>query len=219
MTINHHPPDDLLADFAAGSLDEADHLVVAVHAAKCPSCQRFIGAMEHLAGAALEETAPVAMKGGTFEAIMARIDEDKFDETPVGTPAAPEPSGLPDDDLPEILRRCHFGKRRSVAPGVKLQPIILPRESKSRAFLLWSAPGTRMLEHSHTGTELTCVLKGSFSHQGGRYGPGDFDFGDGEVDHQPLVGGEEPCLCLVAMTGDLKLHGWLGRLISPFVRL
>ena len=54
------------------------------------------------------------------------------------------------------------------------------------------------LEHTHTGKELTCVLKGTFSHQGGRYGPGDFDFGDEAVDHRPIVGAEEPCLCLVA---------------------
>ncbi|WP_426610181.1 ChrR family anti-sigma-E factor [Bradyrhizobium sp. McL0616] len=215
MTINHHPPEDFLADFATGKLDEADHLAVAVHAERCASCRRFIGALEHLAGAALEDAAPMAMKAGAFEALMAEIDE-----APHATPAAVAPSApLPDDDLPEILRRCHFGKQRRVAPGVKLQPIILPGAGKSRAFLLWSAPGTRMLEHSHTGTELTCVLKGSFSHEGGRYGPGDFDFGDGEVDHQPIVGGEEPCLCLVAMTGDLRLNGWLGRLISPFVRL
>jgi hypothetical protein len=29
---------------------------------------------------------------------------------------------------------------------------------KARAFLLQSSPGTRMLEHTHTGSELTCVL-------------------------------------------------------------
>ena len=76
-----------------------------------------------------------------------------------------------------------------------------------------------MLEHTHTGTELTCVLKGSFSHQGGRYGPGDFDYGDDNMDHRPVVGDEGPCLCLVAMTGDLRMNGFFGRLISPFIRL
>ena len=76
-----------------------------------------------------------------------------------------------------------------------------------------------MLEHTHTGVELTCVLTGSFSHEGGHFGPGDFDFGDDSLDHQPLVGGEADCVCLVAMTGDLKLKGWLGRAIQPFLRL
>ena len=28
----------------------------------------------------------------------------------------------------------------------------------------------------------------------------------------------EPCLCLVAMTGDLRINGFFGRLIGPFVR-
>ena len=151
---------------------------------------------------------------------MAKIEASEAGDAPATEQTAPPHQvALLDDDLPAILRRCRFGKQRRVAPGVKLQPIILPDAGKSRAFLLWSAPGTRMLEHSHTGTELTLVLKGSFSHQGGEYRPGDFDFGDGEVDHQPVVGGDIPCLCLVAMSGDLQLHGFLGRLISPFVRL
>ena len=85
--------------------------------------------------------------------------------------------------------------------------------------MLKSGPGTLMLEHTHSGIELTCVLKGSFSHVGGRFGPGDFDFGDETLDHQPKVGGEEACLCLVAMTGDLRMNGFFGRLISPLVRL
>jgi putative transcriptional regulator len=220
MSISHHPPEELLADFATGRLDEADHLVVSVHVSQCPACRRFTGALEHLAGVALEDTAPVAMKADAFAAIMAKVDETPIAPRAETLPAQELPGDhLPDDDLPEILRRFRFGKQRRVAPGLKMQPIILPGTGESRAFLLWSAPGARMLEHSHSGTELTCVLKGSFSHEGGKYGPGDFDFGDGDVDHQPIVGPEEPCLCLVAMSGDLKLHGMLGRLISPFVRL
>jgi len=219
MAINHHPPEDLLADYAAGSLDEAGHLVISVHAAQCPHCQRFISAMEHLAGAALEDAPPVAMADDAFDAIMARIGETKAKPTAAAMPTPSPQVKLLDDDLPEALRRCQFGKQRRVAPGVKMQPIILPGAVKSRAFLLWSAPGTKMLEHSHTDTELTLVLKGSFSHEGGDYRPGDFDFGDDHVDHQPIVGGDEPCLCLVAMSGNLQMNGWFGRLISPFVRL
>ena len=217
MTINHHPPEDLLADFAAGRLDEADRLVIGVHAAQCPNCQRFIAAIEQLAGAAIEHAAPVAMADDAFATIMAAIDEPETASTQAPTSSQPVP--LLDDDLPEMLRKCQFAKSRRVAPGVKMQPIVLPGADKSRAFLLWSAPGTRMLEHSHTGTELTLVLKGSFSHQGGEYRPGDFDFGDGEVDHQPIVGGDMPCLCLVAMSGGMQMHGCLGLLIAPCVLL
>jgi putative transcriptional regulator len=216
MTITHHPPEDLLAGFAAGALDEAEHLVVAVHTSQCVRCRRLVGAIEQLAGAAIQDAAPAPMSAGTFDSVMARIDALPKAESRES--AVPQVNQA-DADLPEILKRCRFGKTRRVAPGVSLRPILLSAPGKSRAFLLSSSPGTRMLEHTHTGEELTCVLKGSFSHQGGRYGPGDFDFGDEAVDHRPIVGGEEPCLCLVAMTGDLHLRGLFGRLISPFVRL
>jgi putative transcriptional regulator len=216
MTITHHPPDDLLADLATGALEEAEHLVVSVHVAGCARCRRFVQAIEQLAGAALEEAEPVPISEGAFDLVMARIRENPSPEAP---PAIPASAASQHQDLPELLRRCRFGKRRRIAPGVSLQPIELSGQGESRAFLLQSAPGTRMLDHTHTGTELTCVLKGSFSHDGGRFDPGDFDYGDDDIDHRPIVGGEGPCLCVVAMTGNLRMNGFLGRLISPFVRL
>jgi putative transcriptional regulator len=216
MTISHHPSEYLLADFATGALEAAEHLVVGVHVAGCVRCSRFVQAMEQLAGAAIEDAEPAPIPAGAFDLVMARIDEHRSPQEPRSVPAGPAPEDL---DLPKLLRRCRLGKRRWVAPGVNLQPIELSRAGKARAFLLQSSPGTRMLEHSHTGTELTCVLKGSFSHEGGRYGPGDFDYGDDDVDHRPIVGDEGPCLCVVAMTGDLRMNGFFGRLISPFVRL
>jgi putative transcriptional regulator len=216
MSITHHPPEDLLADLATGKLEEAEHLVVSVHISGCPRCRRFVQAIEQLAGAALENSEPVSISDGAFDLVMARIHENPSPEAP---PAIPASAASQHQDLPELLRRCRLGKRRRIAPGVSLQPIELPRTGKARAFLLQSAPGTRMLEHSHTGTELTCVLKGSFSHEGGRFVPGDFDYGDDDIDHRPIVGDEGPCLCVVAMTGDLRMNGFFGRLISPFVRL
>lgn len=216
MTIMHHPPEELLADCAIGKLDEAEQLVVSVHVSQCERCCRFVKAIELLAGRAIENIDPVAMPSGSFDAVMARI-EDRSD-----VQKKPQAAGLVepgDAEFPEIIQGLRLGKRRSVAPGVSLRPILLAGSDRTRAFLLQSAPGTRMLEHTHTGSELTCVLKGSFSHEGGRYGPGDFDFGDDSVDHRPIVGDEGPCLCIVAMTGDLRLNGLLGRLINPFVRL
>jgi putative transcriptional regulator len=215
MTIAHHPAGELLAAFAAGKLDEGEHLVVAVHASQCPACRRFVRAVEAIGGTAVESAEPVAMSKGSFETVMAKV------ERAPPKMQAPQPAhhAVEDDELPELLKHYRIGRRRRIAPGVSLRPIDLPGNGKSRAFLLKSGPGTRMLEHTHSGIELTCVLKGSFSHVSGRFGPGDFDFGDESLDHQPLVGEGEPCLCLVAMTGDLRMKGFFGRLISPFVRL
>jgi putative transcriptional regulator len=212
MSVTHHPSPELLAGFAAGTIDAGEHLAVAVHASGCSTCRRLLRAIEGIGGSTLESIEPAPMKAGAFEAVVAKLDRSP------PQPSAPADS-FADDDLPEILRHYRIGRRRRVAPGVSMRPIELLGPSRSRAFLLRSNPGTRMLEHTHTGTELTCVLRGSFSHEGGRFGPGDFDFGDETLDHQPIVGDGEPCLCLVAMTGDLRMNGFFGRLISPFVRL
>jgi len=214
MTIVHHPTDELLGSFAAGNLDQATQLVIAAHVSMCPCCQRLVSAFEQLGGTLLEAVDPVGLAPDAFDAAMWRI-ERQFE----GRPGSARSRSGDDARLPRVLDYYDIGPVRWVAPGVSLRPIVLPGGGRARAFLLKSAPGTRMLEHTHTDTELTCVLEGSFSHQGGHFGPGDFDLGDEAVDHQPVVGPDGPCLCLVAMTGKLRINGLLGRLIEPFIRL
>ena len=216
MTIEHHPPEEFLARFATGRLDRAEHIVISAHVAVCVHCRRFVAALERLGGAALEAAEPVALPRGAFDAVMARIAGG---EAAAPAPSVPRPRRAEDAGLPKVLDLYDIGRVRRIAPGLSMRPIVIPGAGKSRAFLLRSEPGTRMLEHTHTETELTCVLQGSFSHEGGRFGPGDFDLGDSTVDHQPLVGEEEPCVCLVAMSGKLRINGLLGRLIEPFIRL
>ena len=217
MTIEHHASEELLAQFAAGRLEQAEHIVIATHVSMCARCRRFVAALERIGGIALEAAEPAAMAADAFDVAMARIERGASSR-----PASADrrPRRRRDEvELPEVLNHYEIGPLRRVAPGVSMRPILLPTTGKSRAFLLMSAPGTRMLEHTHTETELTCVLRGSFSHQGGRFGPGDFDLGDHSIDHQPVVGTEELCVCLVAMSGKLRINGLLGRLIEPFIRL
>ena len=75
MTISHHPPEDLLADFAAGRLEEAHQLVVGVHVAGCARCGRFVQAIEQLGGLALEDVEPVPVASDAFEQVMSRIHD------------------------------------------------------------------------------------------------------------------------------------------------
>ncbi len=216
MTIDHHPPEEFLARFAAGRLDQAEHIVIAAHVSMCARCRRFAAAFERLGGAALEAAEPMTLADGAFDAAMARIEAG---ETAPGVPAITRARRAEDAGLPKVLDLYDIGRVRRIAPGLSMRPIAIPGVGKSRAFLLRSEPGTRMLEHTHTETELTCVLQGSFSHEGGHFGPGDFDLGDDTVDHRPVVGADIPCVCLVAMSGKLRINGLLGRLIEPFIRL
>ena len=213
MTIEHHPPEELLARFAAGRLDQAEHIVMSAHVSMCARCRRFVAAFERLGGAALEAAEPAALAAGAFDAVMARIGDGE------AAPTVPRRRRAEDAGLPKVLDRYDIGRIRRIAPGLSMRPIMIPGAGRSRAFLLRSEPGTHMLERTHTETELTCVLEGSFSHEGGHFGPGDFDLGDDTVDHRPIVGADMPCVCLVAMSGKLRINGFLGRLIEPFIRL
>ncbi len=215
MTIQHHPDDAMLAAFAAGTLDLGQHVAIATHLASCPHCRGFIQAMEHVGGSVLAGLPPAAMSDDALARVEARLHEP--DRPRRAAPVVAPDLGLP--GLPAFVRRYPVGSWQWIAPRVHLRPITLPEPSKTRVFLLRSGPGTRMLEHSHTGIEMTCVLKGAFSHDGGHFGPGDFDLGDETVNHRPVVDEREDCVCLVAMQGDLRLNGLIGRIMQPFVRL
>jgi len=52
-----------------------------------------------------------------------------------------------------------------------------------------------------------------------RYGPGDFDEVDESIEHYQVVEEGETCIAVVAMQGDIRLQGWIGRLLQPFIRL
>ena len=211
MTIHHHPGDDLLQAYAAGTLDEGQRIAVATHVRTCARCSAWVSALEQVGGGMLERLPPTAMSKDALARVLGRLET-----------AATPPAGATLDDvsgLPAFVRRYRFGQWTWVGPGVHLRPIELPVDSPTRVFLLKAAPGTRMLQHSHTDLELTCVLSGAFRHQGGYYGPGDFDLGDEDVEHQPIVEPGDDCICLVAMQGELRLSGLLGRLMQPFVRL
>ncbi len=218
MTVHHHPPDELLTAFAAGTLDLGQHIAVATHLLTCPHCRSMVRAMEQVGGAVLTGLPPAEMSPGAFAAVEARLGGGGA--ASAARPPVQDAAGFRDiSGLPQFVRRYPDNGWKWIAPKVHLRPIGLPETSATRVFLLRSKPGTKMVEHTHTGFELTCVLSGSFTHDGGHFGPGDFDFGDGSHDHDVRIDSTEDCICLVAMQGDLKLHGVIGRLLQPLIRM
>jgi putative transcriptional regulator len=216
MNIHHHPEDAMLSAFAAGTLDHGQHIAIATHLVGCPQCRGFMHTMEQVGGAVLTSLPPAPMSNDALQQIEARLSRPDRPVPPIPSPTLSE-AEVP--GLPAFVRRYQFGRWTWVAPSVHVRPIVLPHESETRTFLLRGGPGIKMPSHTHTGVEMTCVLTGAFSHTGVHYGPGDFDFGDEGVDHRPVVDADQECICLVAMQGELRLNGLIGRLMQPFVRL
>ena len=214
MTIAHHPEEELVAAYAAGSLDLGQRVAIATHLAACPECRSFARSLERIGGAFIADSPPTPVREDALERALARLREP-------APPPPPPPPVCPDapSGLPAFVKRFAFGRWRQVAPRVSLRPISLPEASPTRVFLLKAVAGTKVLEHDHTGFEMTCVLSGGFSHHLGRFGPGDFDFGDASTRHAPHIDDDEDCVSLIAMQGKLVWRGVVGKLIQPFIRL
>ncbi|GAA0584474.1 ChrR family anti-sigma-E factor [Rhizomicrobium electricum] len=214
MSIAHHPSEALLAAYGAGRLDAGEHIAIATHLLACAQCRAFVRAVEQAGGSVLAELTPVPLSADALASVEARLQQAPERFSPAKAPPHQKMAGLP-----RFVQTYPFDEWRSVAPALQARTIRLPHASLARVFLLKAGPGTRLLEHTHSGVEMTCVLEGGFSHKDGHFGPGDFDFGDSSVDHRPLIDDGVDCVCLVAMRGRLDINGILGRLIQPFVRL
>lgn len=214
MSITHHPSDATLADFAAGTLDEARAVVVATHLSLCAQCRNAVRAFECVGGALLDDAEPAPMSAGALDRALAQLDH--------ATPREPAPAhevDTEDEMLPAPLKPYAKGRWRWIGSGVQLRPIEVPSSDGVRVFLLKAGPGTRLPRHRHAGTEWTCVFQGAFRHQIGRYGVGDFDEADETIEHHPMVDDGEACICVVALQGGIKLQSLIGRLVQPFIRI
>ncbi len=216
MTIKHHPAESMLLAYAGGTLDAGTHVALATHLFSCRECRNFVARMEDVGGDLLDAVPTAAMHAGAFGKLAALLDEPAPARSgpPPPTDALSHVAGLP-----RYVRGLAAEKWRWVAPGLHIQSLMPPAASAARVFLLRARAGMRMVPHGHSGVELTCVLKGSFSHDGQLYAVGDFDCGDGEGDHAIAIGDESECLCLVALTGELQLRGLAGRLFQPFIAI
>ena len=216
----HHPNETTLAEFAAGTLDEGRSLVVATHLTMCPHCRGFVSALGEIGGQMLDRVEPVAMSQGAASLALARLAVD----SPAGRdmPKAAEKSAPVQKvwtSQHEALLGYDIGPWRWISPGLHYRAVQVPCVNDTRVFMLKAVPGLKIPSHSHTGSELTCVLTGAFIHEGGRYAAGDCDDAGEDDGHSPVIDGGEECVCLVAMQGHLKLSGLLGRIIQPFIRI
>lgn len=212
MSAKHHPSEAVLAGYAGGTLDEAGDLVVGTHVALCPDCRAAVRLYDKIGGILIEELEPTSMTAASRESVMAKLDDSTASEIEQANP-------VDTHDLPGPLARYELGPWRWVGRGVYWRSVGNTWDRDMRVFMLKAAPGTRLPHHRHQGREWTCVLRGAFRHDLGRYGPGDFDEADETVEHRPYVETGEDCICVVALEGQIELQSWLGRMIQPLVRL
>lgn len=197
MSPRHHPAPDILAAYSAGALDPGFGLVVGAHLESCAQCRARGGAFEAVSGEALASLPDAALAPKALDSVMARLGAQE------AKPVA--------DNRP-LLQRLPLKARKWVAPGVWCAAVDTPRAQQNRVYLLSVRPGMPTARHTHSGAEFCTVLKGAFRDETGVYAAGDFAAAAGDLEHQPIVFGDDDCVCLFATEGRLKAQGLIGRL-------
>jgi putative transcriptional regulator len=201
MSPQHHPADDVLTAYAAGALEPGFGLVVGAHLEACAHCRARVASFEAASGAALNDLPEADIAPDALAKVMARLDE------------TPAPSAI---DTRPLLDRLPLKPKRWVAPGVWVAAVDTPHARDNRVYILSVAPGMPTARHEHTGAEFCTVLKGAYRDELGRFAAGDFAAAYGEFNHQPVVEGDETCVCLFATEGRLKPQGLIGRIAFGF---
>jgi putative transcriptional regulator len=201
VSPRHHPSDDILTAYASGALEPGFGLVVGAHLEGCAQCRARVGQFESASGAALGELPQADVGADALANVMARLD-------------AQQPAAAP--DTRPLLERLSLKPKKWIAPGVWVAAVDTPHAAENRVYLLSVAPGKPAARHAHSGAEFCTVLKGAYRDEVGRFAAGDFAAAYEDLNHLPVVEGEEDCICLFATEGRLKAQGLIAQLAFAY---
>ena len=204
--------DALLGDYAAGSLPLPVFVMVAAHLEMAAVNRRFVAGLEHSLACEMDcsesDTAPLN-RAARLESIFGETGKDIIQVRPA----------VADEILPASLATyigipfSEIRWKRSLM-GIKEHTIEV-RDGREVS-LLWIKAGRKMPSHTHLGSEMTLVLKGSFTDRAGQYLPGSISVADSDVDHKPVIDAGSDCICFVVTDAPLRLTGPVGKFVSRF---
>jgi putative transcriptional regulator len=215
-TFTHHPDDSTVLTYGAGALGEGFSLVLAAHMETCTRCRSRLAEAETLGGELLSELQPVQMESGDLSGFWDRVEAMSPVE-PVEKVEKPLTQGVPAVLSPYLDGDLDTIDWRNLVPGVRQHVIEGIDSGNGSVRLLSIAPGTTIPHHTHDGSELTLVLRGSYTDEIGHFQPGDLADLDPSVHHRPVADGKEPCICLIATDERLRFSGFLSRVIQPLI--
>lgn len=216
-THHHHPSEETLLGYAAGTLSAGPAVVTESHLSSCALCRSRLAALRVTGGAVLEALPPADMAPEALSRTVAGMDRAPMLRVVQAESVRRrhDHRNLRNLRLPASLEAYELGRWMWMGPGVKSCKILVPGQPKANARIMRIAPNCRMPEHGHTGIEFTQVIHGSYSDGFHHYGVGDFSEADSEVEHQPVSDSEHGCVCVTAQEGHLRFNGLLGRLLNP----
>ncbi|MDA0788588.1 MAG: ChrR family anti-sigma-E factor [Proteobacteria bacterium] len=205
-----HPDSSWLVSYSAGGLGPSFSVILQAHLAVCARCRCTLKQADVL--------------GAEFMFGAGEVPVGSFSTPPheIGV-RADEPIEWSRDtitDLPQFFDQyigTHLDCLNWMAAGKGLKVCKLSSQPDDRLWMLRAQPGTVLPRHSHSGSELTLVLKGAYFCEDTIYGVGDIEDATDETLHQPMVSAEGECICIAAVDGPLRFTGLLPRLAQRFI--
>ena len=216
MTVRHHISDEILMSYAAGSLTEGWSLLVATHLALCPRCRTRTRSAEAVGGWLLESLEETPISPGLLEKLMARIECEPSPPPRAAAFASHGPVRLPDPLRSYVGGDLDKLKWRRLGTQA-YQIAIKTADPETRVQLMRFPSGMVVPRHGHGGAELTLVLSGSLCDGGEVFERGDVQEADENVEHTPVAGPVEGCICLAVTDAPLRFKSLLIRLLQPLL--
>jgi len=219
MQPHHHLNDEMLLDYAAGSLDEASSILVTSHMTLCPICRKRLRSLEAVGGMLLEDIDATAVSDGALNAILSRLDEPEKSYSAT-TPAF---SSNGTAVLPAPLRKYLGGDLDDIrwekkGGGVAMANIKTSSDGPN-VFMLKVDPTRAVPQHTHEGNEFVMVLTGGYTDGAGHFVRGDVEVSDQTVVHQPVADAGEPCVILAVTDAPIRFTGPFGKILGLFVKM
>ena len=196
--IRHHPPEELLIDYAGGGASEGEATLIAAHLAACPECRGAIGMCEEIGGALLQGLDPAPLPADLLDRTLSGLQHLPPDDPPPSRPATGLPGFLADRVGPDLAKVPWRGiGERGVyeIPGCP---------ESEQLWLVRAGAGQAGLKHLHVGDEWTVVLEGGFRDDEGTYTTGDFMIVPAGTRHQPIADMTGSCVCLFLLRAPLR---------------
>jgi putative transcriptional regulator len=204
------PLDALLASYAVGNVSRPLHALVASHLILKPDNRAFVQTMEATLADEMEATRAEAGVRGDRQKRLSSIFSN---ETEKSQAIDLNESGLVPAPLAAYLAEPYENLNwRNVMPG--LREVKLEDKAGCEASMLWIKAGRAMPSHTHPGIEATLVLQGSFVDSLGVFRRGDMAVVDSAIDHKPVAGSDEDCICFAVSEGPVHLTGPLARIFN-----
>jgi len=234
--IKFHPTNEMLAEYAAGTLDWALSLSVSAHLQMCSKCRYEVASLNAVGGILLEcghEATPSSMedtvpeqsdKHLSFSKLMSEISirdakevDNNSHSTTLRTYSDPILEGLPKVVNKLILNNGKL-KWKHLCYSLKMARLAVGQDKYEVAFHKIDVGG-KVYEHDHKGLEVTVVLKGSFSDEHGIYNEGDFLIKKPGDIHRPTATQNQACLCLSVSEAPVAITGFMGKLLNPIMSI